>query len=167
MLLPVTIINAIRQQKKCQTLKGFAGSIRDIRVTGSRLCAVGLDRFLRVYRVSPSSHSLVASCYLKNRLNVCLPLECGDDDGEKKLSKNSRRKEDSGEDDDDGDDHDDDDDYEIDDEVEEFKDSSDDGDDDNDGDDSDDNDDNDDGHSTYKKHLHHHPPAKKSKKSKH
>lgn len=62
----------LRTQRRMYTLKGFNGSIRDISMSsnGQYVSAVGLDRFLRVYKAS--NGQLVSSCYLKNRLNCCM-----------------------------------------------------------------------------------------------
>lgn len=116
----------LRKLQKAHTFKGFAGSVRDIRLSmdlagdgDSYLCAVGLDRFLRVYNVDDCNRLENAS-YLKNRLNSCLPLGCAAGSSLRKAKKSSRKsikdeEEEAGEGDDDDDD----------DVVEEFADSSD------------------------------------------
>ena len=62
----------LRTQRRVHTLKGAAGSIREMTLSedGQQLACVGLDRFLRVY--DTSSNKLTSSIYLKNRLNTCV-----------------------------------------------------------------------------------------------
>jgi len=62
----------LRTQRRVHTLKGAAGSIREMALSedGQQLACVGLDRFLRVY--DTSSNKLTNSIYLKNRLNACV-----------------------------------------------------------------------------------------------
>lgn len=65
----------MRMQRRVATLKGAAGSIRQMRLSsdGQHLACVGLDRFLRVY--DTTTNKLESSVYLKNRLNTCVFLE--------------------------------------------------------------------------------------------
>lgn len=92
----------LRMRRKLFTLKGCAGSVRDIQMTadGDYLSCVGLDRVLHWYNAR--THKLVSTTYLKNRLNCCLLWGSGSpaqSDGEDSNSGDSDGEED---DDDDG-----------------------------------------------------------------
>jgi WD40 repeat protein len=64
----------LRTCRRKNTLKGFAGSIRDVSLSedGDHLAAVGLDRFMRLYAVTETNYELETACYLKNKLTCCV-----------------------------------------------------------------------------------------------
>ena len=65
----------LRMRRKLFTLKGCAGSIRDIAIdnTSDHVACVGLDRFLHVY--STATNKVKSTVYLKSRLNRCILME--------------------------------------------------------------------------------------------
>lgn len=71
----------MRNLRKKSTLKGAAGSIRDIKLSsdGNLVGAVSLDRFLRIYSSGSTAYELENSVYLKNRLTSCLIFNGNDD----------------------------------------------------------------------------------------
>ena len=61
----------VRKQRLVRSVRGFAGSIRDLQQSadGDVLVAGGLDRYIRV--VDTTTGHIINSVYIKNRVNAC------------------------------------------------------------------------------------------------